>query len=201
MKRICILLILSLSLCSCASTQNGGSNPAMGSGIGAIGGAILGQVLGKSTEATIIGGALGAVIGYAVALQIDSQTNKVYDAQQTKAMVPVDKREEPVLQIQAKSIAPSEQIQVGENVTVKVTYILFDENMDRIPVREKKSIWHNGKLVKVIGDTEEVRENGTYESLVSFKLPGEIEKGDYEVRHDINTNSLSTNSTTHFTII
>lgn len=200
MKKICVLLIVSLSLCSCASMQNG-TNPIMGSGIGAVGGAILGQALGKSTEATIIGGALGAVIGYAVAMQIKSQTNKVYDAQQTRAMVPVAKRKDPVLEIRNKSIAPSPEIQVGENVTVKVTYILFDENMDRISVREKKSIWHKGKLVKVLGDAEEMRENGTYESLVSFKLPGEIEKGDYEVRHNINTNSLSTNSTTHFTII
>lgn len=173
----------------------------MGSGIGAIGGAIIGQVLGKSTEATIIGGALGAVIGYAVSMQIQSQTNKVHDAQQTREMVPADKRQDPVLEIRDKSIAPSPQIEVGENVTVKVTYILFDENKDKIPVREKKSIWHNGQLVKVLGDAEEVRENGTYESLVSFKLPEEIEKGDYEVRHDINTNALSTNSITHFTII
>ena len=200
MKKICVLLVLSLLLCSCASTQNG-ANPAMGSGIGAVGGAILGQVLGKSTEATIIGGALGAVIGYAVSMQIKSQTNKVHDAQQTRAMVPVDKRQDPVLEIRDKSITPSPQIEVGENVTVKVTYILFDENKDKMPVREKKSIWHNGKLVKVLGDAEEDRENGTYESLVSFKLPEEIEKGDYEVHHDITTNSLSTNSTTHFTII
>lgn len=200
MKKICVTLILSLVLCSCASLQNGG-NPTVGAGVGAVGGAILGQILGKSTEATIIGGALGAVIGYAVAMQIESQTNKVHDAQQTREMVPAAERKDPVLEIRDKSIAPSPQIQVGENVTVKVTYILFDENRDKMPVREKKSIWHKGKLVKVLGDAEEVRENGTYESLVSFKLPKEIEKGDYEVHHNINTNSLSTHSTTHFTII
>ncbi len=201
-KNFLAILLVGLLSVSCVSTKNGtNQNAVLGSGIGAVGGAILGQALGRNTGATIIGGALGAVLGYAVAMQVDSQTNQVQGAGETRAMVDSAKRNEPVLEVRQKTLAPTDHVKPGESLTVKVTYIVFDERLTAQPVKETKSIWHNGEMVKVLGESEVVRENGTYESLVSFKLPGEIEKGTYEVRHNINTNTLAINSTVQFTVI
>lgn len=202
MKRISMSLLLTFLLSSCMSTHQGsGQGGAIGAGAGAIGGAIFGQLIGGDTKATVLGAALGAAAGYLIGLDIESRTQKVQTAEQTKESVPAYQRRDPLLQVKQKTIEPSQQIQVGQNVTVKVTYVVFDEQNPRHQVRESKSIWHNGELVKVLGDTEEVRDNGTYESLVSFRLPQKMEKGDYEVRHNISTKTLATNSTMQFSVI
>lgn len=203
MRKFAVLIVMTvLLLTSCVQTQQGTSQGQMlGTGIGAIGGAIIGQALGNNTGATIIGTAIGAAVGYAVATQITSQTSQVYDARQTQAMVPAAKRNEPVLEIRDTSISPSTQFQAGQDVTVRVTYIVFDENKTAVTVREKKTIWHKGNLVTVLEDEEAVRNNGTYESLISFKLPSEVEKGEYELRSDINTDFTSKATSVNFRVI
>lgn len=137
-KTCCLIILVSLVLTSCAQNQYGeNSSPMLGVGIGAIGGAILGQALGGDTTSTLIGGTVGALAGYAIAMHTESKTNKVQDARRTREMVPATQRNKPVLKISNKSIIPSKQIQPGEDVTVKVTYILFDESKPQQPVREK----------------------------------------------------------------
>ncbi len=199
-KSVILLIIAGLLLMSCAQNQNG-QGTMFGTGIGAAGGAVLGQVIGKSTGATLIGAAVGGLLGYAVATHIESQTKQVYDTQQTKAMIPAAQRSEPLLQIRKKSISPANKFQAGENVTVQVTYLIFDENMKQITVIEESSIWHKGEMVQVIDNIEKTRESGTYKSQISFNLPGEIEKGEYELRHDIQTDFAVKDSSLFFTVI
>lgn len=202
MKRTAIIITISaILMSSCASMQQGGQNKTLGAGAGAAAGALLGQVLGKSTEATLIGGALGAVLGYAIASHIDSQTNKISTEQQAKAMLPPEKRKGTVIQVQERSVSPTEQFTAGEKVTVRVIYIIHDETKRQMPVQEKKAIWRDGQLVKEITNNQEVRENGMYESLTSFTLPNELEKGEYEFRHSINTDSVSKTSFVGFHVI
>ncbi len=71
---------LTLLLSSCA----GGPNKAgMGAASGAAGGAIIGQAIGHNTEATLIGAAVGTMLGYIVGNEMDKydkeQLNHVYE--------------------------------------------------------------------------------------------------------------------------
>lgn len=75
------LLICSLFLLtSCANTgMNKGQQGALG---GAAGGALIGQMIGHNTEATLIGMAVGTMLGYIVGNEMDKydreQLNHVY---------------------------------------------------------------------------------------------------------------------------
>jgi uncharacterized protein YcfJ len=178
-----------------------GDNRALGTGLGAITGAIIGQALGGSTKATVIGGAVGAMIGLAVVTHIQSQTTQTHTSEQTRAMIPAAERKAPVLQINDKSISPSKTVRAGEQVTVQVSYLLYDEGTTHRPIRETKTIWHNGKQVIKLDETEEVRNNGTYNSICTFELPSEMEKGDYELRYNVNTDFVSKDSSVPFTVI
>ncbi len=75
-----IIITLGLILGGCNHQLNKGQS---GAGIGAAGGAIIGQAIGSSTEATLIGLAVGATLGYIVGNEMDkadrSQLNNVYE--------------------------------------------------------------------------------------------------------------------------
>jgi surface antigen len=69
------------TLTSCASDQyNKGQQ---GAGIGGASGALIGQAIGRNTEATLIGAALGTVVGYIVGNEMDKfdrrELNNAYE--------------------------------------------------------------------------------------------------------------------------
>lgn len=64
-----------LMLASCANSPY--SKGVQGAGVGAVGGALVGQAIGRNTEATLIGAAVGTMLGYIVGNEMDK-----YDRQQ-----------------------------------------------------------------------------------------------------------------------
>ena len=76
-----ILILFGFFLSSCANTgMNKGQQGAIG---GAAGGALIGQAIGHNTEATLIGMAVGTMLGYIVGNEMDKydrkQLNHVYE--------------------------------------------------------------------------------------------------------------------------
>lgn len=71
------LLLCTIFTSSCATQGQSGA------GMGAIGGALAGQAIGHSTEATLIGAAVGSMLGYIVGNEMDKydreQLNHVYE--------------------------------------------------------------------------------------------------------------------------
>ena len=80
MKMINILAILSIVLLTSCSSVNKGQ---MGAAGGAASGALIGQAIGHNTEATLIGMAVGTMLGYIVGNEMDKydrqQLNHVYE--------------------------------------------------------------------------------------------------------------------------
>ncbi len=80
MKKVILVLlpILVISLSSCADTKG-----TRGAGIGGAGGALLGQAIGRNTEATLLGAAIGTVLGYIVGNEMDKydrrELNQAYE--------------------------------------------------------------------------------------------------------------------------
>ncbi len=81
MKNLTLILVvvISLFLASCAD-MNKAQKGAVG---GAAGGALIGQIIGHNTEATLIGMAVGTMLGYIVGNEMDKydreQLNHVYE--------------------------------------------------------------------------------------------------------------------------
>ncbi len=75
-----IIISLTLLLTSCA---NGPNKAGIGAYGGAAGGAIIGQAIGHNTEATLIGAAVGTMLGYIIGNEMDKydreQLNHVYE--------------------------------------------------------------------------------------------------------------------------
>lgn len=82
MKRIGIVMIVAVFLLSSCGGQL--TKGQAGAGIGAAGGAVVGQAIGHSTEATLIGMAVGTMLGYIVGNEMDKydrqQLNQVYES-------------------------------------------------------------------------------------------------------------------------
>jgi surface antigen len=76
-----ITVFLSLFMLSSCMMANKGQ---MGAAGGAAGGAILGQAIGHNTEATLLGAAIGGMLGYIVGNEMDKydrqMLNNVYEA-------------------------------------------------------------------------------------------------------------------------
>ena len=76
-KKIFVVVLTLLLLCSCANKAQ------MGTAGGAAAGALLGQAIGRSTEATLIGIAAGAMLGYVIGNEMDktdrAQMNQTYE--------------------------------------------------------------------------------------------------------------------------
>lgn len=203
MKKLCIpLFLVCFVLSSCAQTQNGdGQKEMIGTGAGAVVGAIIGQAIGSNTTGTLIGAALGGLLGYVVASQVQLETNQVYDQQETKKLIAKTKADQTVVQVHSESIEPKNEFKAGENVTVRVAYIVMDSTQNQIPVHEKKTLWYQGDQKAVFEDTTINRENGTWESRITFQLPENAKKGEYHVRQDINSGQIADSSLVQFTVI
>ena len=80
-KFVLPLVVLAMLLSSCAESQF--SKGQQGAGFGAAGGALIGQAIGRNTEATLIGAAVGTMLGYIVGNEMDKydrqQLNQVYE--------------------------------------------------------------------------------------------------------------------------
>jgi surface antigen len=78
-KNMFVIFILAILCSSCLTTK--GQQGAAG---GAVGGAILGQMIGGDTEATLIGAALGGLVGYIIGNEMDKydreQLNRTYES-------------------------------------------------------------------------------------------------------------------------
>ncbi len=81
MKRFILLLLplIVIGVSSCANYTKG----QQGAGIGGLSGALLGQAIGRNTEATLIGAAVGTMLGYIVGNEMDKfdrrELNQAYE--------------------------------------------------------------------------------------------------------------------------
>ena len=69
---VLVMLAMMFSLASCAGEYNRGQSGAV---IGGAGGAVIGQAIGRSTEATLIGLAVGTMLGYIVGCEAQWNEN------------------------------------------------------------------------------------------------------------------------------
>lgn len=82
MKNVCVILVLmlALSLGACNHQLNKGQSGAV---MGGASGAVIGQAIGRNTEATLIGVAIGTLLGYIVGNEMDKydrqELNHVYE--------------------------------------------------------------------------------------------------------------------------
>lgn len=80
MKYLTLAAIMALSLMTACANMNKAQTGALG---GAAGGALIGQAIGHNTEATLIGAAVGTMLGYIVGNEMDKydkqQLNHVYE--------------------------------------------------------------------------------------------------------------------------
>ena len=81
MGAVFVVLTMMVSLVSCTGQYNRGQSGAV---MGGAGGAVIGQAIGRSTEATLIGLAVGTMLGYIVGNEMDKQDrqqlNYVYES-------------------------------------------------------------------------------------------------------------------------
>lgn len=88
MKRIIIMLVLSLCGFIASSCASDGYNMQKGAAIGTIGGALAGQAIGQNTAGTLIGAAGGALVGAVAGNAVDQNETQTRQTQPRPAAVP-----------------------------------------------------------------------------------------------------------------
>jgi len=83
MKQLAVVLLITVSLFLTSCANNNLNKAQTGAIGGAAGGALIGQIIGHNTEATLIGMAVGTMLGYIVGNEMDKydreQLNHVYE--------------------------------------------------------------------------------------------------------------------------
>lgn len=83
MNKATLLLLPALLFFLTSCADSGLTKGQQGAGIGAAGGAIIGQAIGRNKEATLIGVAVGTMLGYIVGNEMDKydrqQLNQAYE--------------------------------------------------------------------------------------------------------------------------
>lgn len=202
MKHPVMFLLLPAMLLFCNScVQNVSNKEMIGTGAGGAVGALIGQAVGRNTAGTLIGATIGAGLGYLIASELEKSSRMVHNDQATRDRISHTGNNGQVLQIQESRIQPSSVIKRGDKVTVAVQYVVMNDVDSGCTVKETKSIWHDGVQESVLDESLVQRENGTWESTISFELPENAQPGEYEIRQVIATNEQTRVSAVPFTVI
>ncbi len=104
-----------------------------------------------------------------------------------------------VLRLYSSSIEPR-VVDPGGEVVVKIEYALVGTPDDGVNVKERRLLRFNGKQLASLNNDVERRDNGTWESALSFRVPNVAQEGSYEVFQELETSGRSVTSSVVFEV-
>ncbi len=90
----------------------------------------------------------------------------------------------PELSIASFTVSPH-KVRKGGQVTVKVRYIVRGARKDGLTITESKHLLYNNQTTASLDSKKVKRENGTWESTTSFKVPRSAKTGKYKIKQSI----------------
>jgi hypothetical protein len=111
-----------------------------------------------------------------VTLRTQQETNRVYGYVFDKGMA---------ARIESARVRPK-AARPGEEIEAILTYVVLTHSRDRVQVLEVREVWVGGGLIGR-SEAEVVRGGGTYQSKVSFLLPGGLKEGSCKVVYLVRT--------------
>lgn len=103
------------------------------------------------------------------------------------------------LDIQRSTLAPT-VVYKGEKITVTLQYLIDGAPEKGVTIREKSTLSKGGKILTVLKDETNLKENGTWENTLSFAVPRSAQAGNYVVSLQISAQGRSQTARHTFTL-
>jgi hypothetical protein len=178
MKKIISIMVVTAFMTSflsgCASMNNTQQGAGVGAGLGAITGALVAK---NKLLGAVIGGAVGAIIGMVVGNYMDKQTATRAQAAQkyySNTVVPQDQ-----LVIEDCKVVPT-PVKQGATVESRVNYTaLKTDESQKVAIIETRTLISESNEATKLSERSIEKLQGSYQSNFKFKVPNEIDPGNY----------------------
>lgn len=188
--------VLVVSIIS-AGCQTYGGSAVGGAAIGAGLGAIIGHQSGHQGEGALIGAALGAVTGLVVH---DIRVRQTRTAQQTYQEHNYTPSQGSVIEYESSDVSPR-TVRVGQNVVVRVEYVLMGTGPNGVKVTETRKLKRGDEIIAELSSKTFNRGDGTWESTMDFTIPNDMRPGTYTIINEVTTPTARISASASFQVV
>jgi len=196
MKVLSCALVLSVVALGIVGCQTYGEAAGLGGAIGAGTGAIIGHQSGHTVEGALIGGALGAVTGLIVH---DVKVKQARSREQTAQVYNYQPTQGEMLTLERSEVLPP-SVRPGEEISGTIQYALLGTGPG-VQVGEQRTIMQGERVVADISTQNFTRQDGTWVSTLPFRLPGNIQPGQYSLVTTVRTARSAISGRANFTVL
>jgi hypothetical protein len=196
MKLLSCAMVLSVAALGVVGCQTYGESAGLGGALGAGAGAIIGNQSGHALEGALIGGALGAVTGLIVhdikvkRARTQAETAQVYNYQPTQGEM---------LTLERTEVLPP-SVRPGEEIAATIQYALLGTGPGT-QVGEQRTLMQGDRTVADISTQNFTRQDGTWVSTLPFRLPGNLQPGQYSIVTTVRTSRSAISGRANFTVL
>lgn len=110
-----------------------------------------------------------------------------------------DPQNKPVFTIQKFTLTPA-KVKHGDQVRLTLQYVVMGTSSAGLKITEKNTLSLDGKELTVLKEATSVKENGIWESALTFTVPESAKPGEYIVRQELSAQGLFRSSRRTFTL-
>ncbi len=196
MRVLSCTLIASVVALGIVGCETYGEAAGLGGAIGAGTGAIIGNQSHNAVAGALIGGALGAVTGLIVH---DIKVKQARSREQTAQVYNYQPTQGEMLTLERSEVLPP-SVRPGEEISGTIQYALLGTG-GGVQVGEQRTIMQGDRTVADISTQNFTRQDGTWVSTLPFRLPGNIQPGQYSVVTTVRTARSAISGRANFTVL
>ena len=196
MKVLSCALIASVAALGIVGCETYGEAAGLGGAIGAGTGAIIGNQSHNAVAGALIGGALGAVTGLIVH---DIKVKQARSREQTAQAYNYQPAQGEMLTLERSEVLPP-SVRPGEEISGTIQYALLGTGPGT-QVSEQRTIMQGERTIADISTQNFTRQDGTWVSTLPFRLPGNLQPGQYSVVTTVRTARSAISGRANFTVL
>ena len=196
MKVLSCTLVLSMAAVGIVGCQTYGEAAGLGGGLGAGAGAIIGHQSGHTVEGALIGGALGALTGLIVH---DIKVKQARSREQTAQAYNYQPTQGEMLTMERTEVLPP-SVRPGEEISATIQYALLGTGPG-VQVSEQRTLMMGDRVISDISTQSFTRQDGTWVSTLPFRLPGNLQPGQYTLATTVRTARSAISGRANFTVL
>ncbi len=195
MKVISCALMLGMAAVGIVGCETYGEAAGLGGALGAGTGALIGG-RHHAVGGALIGGALGAVTGLIVH---DIKVKQARSREQTAQVYNYQPTQGEMLTLERSEVLPP-SVHPGEEISNTIQYALLGTGPGT-QVGEQRTLMQGDRTVADISTQNFTRQDGTWVSTLPFRLPGNLQPGQYSIVTTVRTARSAISGRANFTVL
>ncbi len=192
-KAIALVMVAALGAAGC---QTYGGTAATGAGAGALAGGIIGHQRGRAGEGALIGAALGGLTGLVVH---DIRVQRARGREETVQEYNYQPAQGEMLQFENARVMPSRP-RPGTMADAEIQYALLGTQGNGAQVTESRVLRRGNQTIAELSNNTFTRSDGTWVSTMPFRVPENLEPGEYTIYQTVRTSQSQISGNATFTI-